>query len=258
MNSATISNQPEVKHSYKLGFDRVLTIAAYTFLAVTVCLDLAIPKVSFAVLFSVPMLLLASRSTGPRHFWIHLLIVVVVIYGSYYAKYRIVSGDEQIALTSFRLFNRTFSAISLAVLCGVIKSWRSWQRERHFLDPHEQVEEDEVNSTAAPILCIAIGGIITLIDSLVPARFNVPILFIVPIYISSWAGNYKVLWLTAGALVFATIVGFFVGPAINLADASPANLLVNRTIVVAAILIMTGFLHFEMYRKKHRSASEPH
>jgi len=231
-------------------FDRALTVSAYAFLAAIIALDLSVPKVNFSVLFSVPMLLLVSRTNGLQHVWIHVILVVCVIYASYYAKNRIVSADPEVSLMTFRLFNRTFSALVLAVLCSTAQTWRSWQQERRFLEPEERSEEDEVTSTAALILCVGLGLVITIIDLVIPPNFNMPILFIVPIYLSSWTGKTKTLWLTSGSLVIAAIAGFILGPSLDSGDVSSRNLMLNRTIVVVGILIMTMFLQFNMHRKR--------
>jgi hypothetical protein len=246
VNEYVATGGSDARYRRRLLSDQALTLGAYVLFAVLVALDLSLPKVSFAVLFALPLLVLASRTTGVRRIWPHVILLIVAIYASYYIKYRWLLVDEQLPLLSARLFNRTFAAVMLVLLAGTADAWFFWQRERAVLDSLERHDEDEVNSAAALIGCIGLASLVFVLDLICPADINAPIFFIVPLYLSSWVGKRRVLWLTAAAVIVLTLVGYLTSLPPNGTPGS-IYLVVNRTMVVAAILIMTTILDFRLH-----------
>jgi hypothetical protein len=207
--------------------------------------DLWLPQVSVAILFSVPLVILAGRNAKTQHIWWYIAFFVAVTYGIYFAKYLLVHSDDAALVWSFRLFNRTFLAITLALLGIAAQAWLYWQHERSLLTYLDQADEDEVNATAGFVGCIGLALIVTAIDFVMPANFNLSILFAVPLYLVSWLRNRRLIWLTAIVLVGLTWFGYVVTPRPTVPGVEFYTM-INRSIVTSAILLLAGVLSWHV------------
>jgi len=204
-------------------------------------LDLCLPNVSFAVLFSVPLLLVIGTGTRVQHVWWYVTIFVLATFSLYFVKYIVIYGDAPETLLNFRLFNRTFVAITLALLGVGAEAWLYWQRERSLLSHTDLTEEDEVNATAGLVGCISIGLLVAAVDFVSPANFNLPILYVVPLYLVSWLVDRKSIWIAAAALVALTWIGYFVTPPSTVLGLDH-YFIVNRSLVTLTLMTMAVIL----------------
>jgi hypothetical protein len=160
-------------------------------------------------------------------------------------KYLVVHPSEPLPVWSYRLFNRTFAALSIALLGVATQAWLYWQHERSLLTYLDQADEDEVNSTAGLVGCIGLGLLIAAIDFVSPANFNLPILFAVPLYLVSWLHDRRSIWIAAAAFVGLTWLGFFVTPPSTVRGLE-FTFLVNRAIVSGSLIAMALVLSYQL------------
>lgn len=219
-----------------------------------VVLDLYFSYISFAVLFSVPLVLLATRAARLHHIWWYVGLFIIAIYAIYFIKYRVVNQHELDSLFNFRLFNRTFAALTLALLGVGTQAWLYWQHERSLLTYLDKNDEDEVNATAGVVGCIGLGLLITAIDFVSPANFNLPILFAVPLYLVSWLHDRRSLWITAFTLVGLTWVGAFLTPPPTIKGVEMYTI-ANRIVVTVALFSMAMILNWHIARIKNAEAT---
>jgi hypothetical protein len=222
-------------------------LAIAVFLALS-ALDLCLPNISFTVLFAVPLLLLVSRVAKIHHVWWYVALFVLATYMLYFVKYLLIYGRDPSTLWNFRLFNRTFAAVMLALLGIATQAWLYWQHERLLLTYLDQTDEDEVNATAGLVGCIGLGLLITAVDFVSPANFNLPILFAVPIYLVSWLRDRRSLWITALVLIGLTWIGYFLTPPATETGLEP-YLMVNRMLVTTTLLLLAGILSWNIRRR---------
>jgi hypothetical protein len=159
-----------------------------------------------------------------------------------------IGGQPVETLISFRLLNRTLVAVMLTLLSVCATAWQFWQYERTTLTSPEKVDEDELNATAGAVGCIGIGLMVIAADLFAPAKLNLPILLLVPLYLVSWQKSRRTLWGTAGLLIAMTWLGYFLS-AIPAEPAVAGYLMINRLIVSAAILGAAGILSWRINRQ---------
>jgi hypothetical protein len=224
-----------------------------SFLAL-VFVDLCLPNINVAILYAIPFLMAVSFARSRQRRWLYAAVYIAAVYLLYILKYAAIGGQPVQALLTFRLLNRTFVAIALALLGLCATAWNLWQRERSFLHLQEKAEEDEVVATAGVIGCIGLGLIVAAAEMFAPAKLNLPILLLVPLYLVSWLESKRMLWYVVAAMIAVTWLGYFLTLAPVDADLAK-SLAVNRLIVSAALLGVAGLLSRGIERRRRLSDS---
>jgi hypothetical protein len=216
--------------------------------------DLCLPYINISILYAIPFLVAIGASASCQRVWVHAAVFIAGVYLAYAIKYSAVAGLPAEGLLSFRLLNRTFVAIALALLGLCATAWQYWQHERLLLSNSEKGDEDEVNVTAGIIACVGIGLVLAAADLLAPARFNLPILLLVPLYLVSWQENQRSLWGTAAAMILLTWLGYFLLAAPSTAEGA-RYLTINRLVVSMALAFVAGLLSWRIAGRKMQAAS---
>lgn len=224
---------------------RLVAIGLFILIA---ALDLCWPNVNFSMLFSVPLLLLARASGRVHWIWWYLALLVVSVYSIYFVKYQFIHQQSLPSLWNFRLFNRTFAVIMLTLLGIAAQAWIFWQYERTQLSYLDRSDEDEVNATAGLVGCVGLGLLITAIDFVSPANYNLPILFVVPLYLVSWLRNQRCLWAAAAIFICLTWIGFFLTPSSTVLGFEH-YLIINRALVSLALVALSTTLSWLIWRR---------
>jgi hypothetical protein len=140
----------------------------------------------------------------------------------------------------------------------VLGLWLEARQYRH--DPLWSDEYDRANDQIGAMLGMLIVMpavlVITLIDSMTPANFNLSVLFTVPLVACAWARSVRLLWTMFVLLQVLTFGGLLWGPPPS--DPSVIHWIwLNRIMNSVMMLILAGLLHYVMRTRENADQSPP-
>lgn len=158
-------------------------------------------------------------------------------------------------LTSYRLWNRTISAISVIAIAAIYHYEFNFRKRlgRYRSDPWRLVDVDrelflevinsfdEFRTLAVTLLLVAC---VAFADVIGPASLNTAIAYAVPVLICARAQSRRLLWLTVALAVALTWLGYVTNRPIDpFTGHIIGNASLNRTITGSMIVLMGLLVH---------------
>lgn len=209
-------------------------------------LDLLLQRTNFSILYIAPLLLLV-RKGDLRHPWQTAALLVGLTYCIYFLKNAINPLDSVPRYFDYRLVNRSLVAIMILVMTKMTELWWRWKAEQSDAEVPEALryQDQEISATFAVLACIPLSAIIAVVDHFAPANFNLPILYIIPLFVCGWTGSRRLLWSILIVLLALTTAGYLWGGAPPDHDLQ-ASLTRNRLLAAAGMIVVSTILHFWM------------
>jgi hypothetical protein len=215
--SAFLSNRPTVEFfglEYSGPARSSRGIAAFFLMSAWIAIvDVCWPRTNLSILYVIPLLVTAwtgdlqplRRSVG---------LPMLLTYVGFVSKYLLYATSDDYFF-NYALFNRTLTVVMLSALGCILVKWIDWRREQ-LLDSETpeylRRQDREVSATLAMLCCAPLVTLIAAIDFLVPANYNLAILYPIPLYICGWTSNRRLLWSMLAVLLVLTAVAFEFGP----------------------------------------------
>lgn len=243
-------------------------IAPVALTVLIVIADVAGVGVNVAILYLLPMLLVAYTAPGHRRIIGSAAVLSVLTYFIYAFEYRHHLTTDPWTAVTFRLLNRSFVVTTLWIMAGVRLAWHRMHRSRRG-DPAEGSGRavsmfDEISDSltilSAAITCVAVVFCVATTDLIVPGQFNLPILYAIPVLVAGQSGRPKILWGTVLALLLMNVIGFVWGTPPTLDEHWLIRLIANRTLAGLGLLSIALLIHLRLSRRfsmeiRPRSAS---
>lgn len=209
-------------------------------------LDLLLQRTNFSILYIAPLLLLV-RKGDLRHPWQTAALLVGLTYCIYFLKNAINPLDSYPRYFDYRLVNRSLVAIMILVMTKMIELWWRWKAEQSDCEVPETLryQDQEISATFAVLVYIPLSAVIAVVDYFVPASFNLPILYIIPLFVCGWTGSRRLLWSMVGVLLTLTTAGYLWGGS-PVTDDLQASLARNRLLAAAGMIVVSAILHLWM------------
>ena len=230
-------------------------IAVFALVAIPAALDLlTASRMNLAILYSIA-LVVAARG-GERRLVLALAPPLALLaYAGYVFEFRHVVFSDPGQLISYRLLNRTMCAAAILVVAGLLYYQMGFRERlaRSRVDhPRDQNEYEEILRALEGLMAGLIASVMVLFvlltDLLVPAQFNLPILYSVPLLVAAWIRSRRMLWWLVGLLLLLSVAGFIWGRPPTTTLAGVDVLLTNRTLATIALLAIGVVLHFWLGR----------
>jgi hypothetical protein len=214
--------------------------AAVALAAVVFAAD-CVSQLNLSILYVIP-LVAVGRTRNRRRLFALAAILVAAAFLGYVIKASLVLAGHGPPVISYRLLNRTLVA-SVIVVTAFVLGWLYGGQQED--EPRGKDDFDELLESlrpmlltsfaafiAAPLLAIAILAA----DVLVPGQYNLPILYGLPIVLISSVGSERLMWGAAVILSGLSLVGYFAGPAPEVAHGFETWAIVNRVLAVFAVV----------------------
>ena len=186
---------------------RPLIAAMLLFVAIAI-VDVLAPRITVSILYGIPLILVV-RAGYVRPLWRFTAMLILLTIGMHFLKSTLYPPDSGPIYLNFRLVNRAFVAVMLWLMAQILQMWVGSDRQRQLeLNEPYRASEDENDATLAVLLCIPLALIIALVDLLLPANFNLAILYPIPLLICAWTRNRALLWSTLAVLLLLTAAGY--------------------------------------------------
>lgn len=231
------------RYSRQMGYTLSLILIIFT------CgIDIGLTyKLSFSVLFIIPLIILAQTARGRRLLPLAFLLVLLT-YACFLLKIMIHDGIKPIPHDFYiRLFNRSLAAGSIVITAFLLHSWIRFRE--YWADKHSNyqgaLDSDEVlydqifhvlEQFMAIGTCVIIASIIFAMDILSPNDINAPLLYFVPLFIIGQARNRLALWLMILMFIILSYVGFIWGPP-GTTDPNTLPPIGNRSLAVITLIM---------------------
>jgi len=215
--------------------------------------DLAIVRTNFAILYVVPMVLMA-RVGARRSLRLTTWMMIGLTYGIYVLKNAVNPHESIDDLLDYRFINRSFVVLTLLVMNGLLQIWMGWQEEQ--ADPelpgYFRDQDREIHSTLALVWFVALLIPIAVIDYFMPAEINHAIWYPVPLFICAWTGSRRLLWSMFVVMCALTVINFMWGgppTSTEFVDSLPRN----RVLVILMLSGVTAILHIWVGRENRKA-----
>jgi hypothetical protein len=224
----------------------------FIMVAVIAIVDVLYPHFSFAILFAIPLVLLAHMGR-PRLMWAATFVFVALTFIEYFVKATLHPPETGPQYFSFRLLNRALVAAMMCLLGMAMRFWMSTETEEPPPATPALRREQRLwfRATALnrkfdarlasfifPVLIIWIA----ITDLVLPANFNFAILYAIPLFISAWTRSRTVLWIVLAVVLLLTIVCYSYGP-VATGGATHGVLRMNRFFSAVSMLAVTIMLN---------------
>lgn len=210
--------------------------------------DLLWPRTNVAILYIIPLVVAALLGLFER-LWLFAALLLVLTLAIYWLKNSLPAGGDDLAaqLWNYRLLNRLLTAVTIAALTWSLGNWSRWVEEQR--DPQLSAayrnSEYEIAATVAVLCCVPLIAAIAIIDLLMPANYNLAVLYPIPLFICGWTRSRRLLWSVFLILLALTIFAYQIGP-IPSVDAEEFSFIRNRIIAAFGLLSLTALLSFWM------------
>jgi hypothetical protein len=197
-------------------------------------------------------LAMTGRPDRLRAMWPMIALFTVLLFGTFQIKKTLDPIGAMNSYVHFRLMNRVLVAVMLATVGGLM---RMWARGKADADDPELPEtfrhqDREISETLAVICCAPLTLMLGVIDLLMPANYNLAILYVVPLFICVWTTNRKFLWSMFAVLATLAVAAPFLGP--DSTDPDTLGAVVrNRGLALIAMFLVTLDLHRQLGRRPH-------
>jgi hypothetical protein len=258
----TLSDRPAVDDSRHTAFACPLWLLL-VIVVVIVALDVFSPYVSFAILFAIPLVLLA-QSGRVRLMWGTTAVFVALTYLQYFLKYTLYPPNTGPQFVNFRLLNRTLLAVMMCLLGVALEYWARKGVEPpvapESLPPEQSDRFREMSRTFDVMLAVVIFPVLVIViaatDLFSPANFNFPVLYTLPLFLCAWTRNRTLLWIVLITVLGLTAIGYSFGPPATVRGNTNAPL--NRILATFVMVAVTTMLHFWITSDLHRTRIEHH
>jgi hypothetical protein len=226
-----------------------LWMSAVALTAVPFLLDMLTISVNLAILYFVPLCIVA-RARRVKPLVIGCAALVTLTYGSY--VYELVwLGHERVF--SYRIVNRTLVSIGLVAVTAVIVWWIRWRDDvlvRPKVTWHADANQAVYDEVIAVIERVGIGavcalyvGIVAIGDLISPGQYNLPILYSITVVLAGMTRSRPFLWALAACLFVLIPVGYYFGAPVTLAPSFLTFVLTNRILAAVMVLSLVVFVH---------------
>jgi hypothetical protein len=225
------------------GTGLLLTLVAWIATA-----DLLWPRTNVAILYIIPLVVAALLGLFDR-LWLFAALLLVLTLAIYWLKNSLLAGDDDLVsqLWNYRLLNRVLTAVTIAALTWSLGNWSRWVEEQR--DPElsaaDRNSEYEIAATVAVLCCVPLITTIAIIDLLMPANYNLAILYPIPLFICGWTRSRRLLWTVFLVLIALTVFAYQIGP-IPSVETEEFSLIRNRIVAGFGLLALTALLSFWM------------
>jgi hypothetical protein len=203
--------------------------------------DVLIPRVTVSIFFAIPLVVVARRREFPglRTFTICALGMT---FGNYLLKSLLYPSASGAQFFDYRLLNRALVAIMLLATAAMIKMVTGVEGDLRDLPWPEEFrrKQEKRNIWMLTSLGLPVLGVLVVLDFLMPAEFNWPILYAALIVTCSLLRNRKLLWISAFVLSALTLTGYWFAPPSPEAREYERFLLTNRFLVVFVLLAIAS------------------
>lgn len=212
--------------------------------------DLLWPRTNLAILYVIPLLLVALRGElAPLRRLV--LCLVTLTFVVYFLKNTLASGIAAESYFDYRLVNRTTAALMIVGMGWVLKTWIVWLKEQ--ADPELPVAARDSNREIGEILallpCALLILLIAAVDLLAPVNYNLAILCPIPLLLCAWAGSRRLPWAMLVMMLALAIAGFFIGKSV--ADEGLETAFIrNRALAGLAMIAVTAIVSYWMIAKQ--------
>ena len=139
----------------------------------------------------------------------------------------------------------------IVVMAHALNRWTDWQAEQ--LDPEVpenlRSQNQEITATFAMLCCAPLVVLIATIDFLMPANYNLAILYPIPMFIVGWTSSRRLLWAMLAVLLTLTAAAYLWGPRSPDPD-QELSLVRNRILAGFGMVTVTIVLHYWMRREE--------
>jgi hypothetical protein len=204
--------------------------------------DLCWPRTNLAILYVVPLLLIASWG-DLKSLRRTVSLIVVLTFAVYFLKNTLMSGISIDSYFDYRLANRTMVGIMIVAMGQVLRKWIVWLREQPDLElPAAFRDQDqEISETLAILCCAPLIAVIAAIDFLAPANYNLAILYPIPLFICGWTRKGRLAWAMLGVLLILTVATYEWGTPPT-GDGSASHFVRNRVLAALGMICVTTIL----------------
>lgn len=222
--------------------------------------DLMSPGINVAILY-IPLFVVLAAIMPSRlvRFWAAHFILLT--YLGYFLKWwDHESATPWAAYLTYRLVNRTLTAILLLSLGGLMSLHALRQSKLAFANGAHAADDtpdefDSILNWAMPLLAAVLAVMLALAiaatDLLMPAKFNLPILYALPLVVMAWLGSRRLLWASFILLLALSFIGYLAGPS-TAGEGIGKLLLTNRFLAAGVMLLITCFLHWRISLHRYR------
>jgi hypothetical protein len=212
--------------------------------------DLLWPRTNLAILYVIPLLLVAVRGElAPLRRLV--LCLVSLTFAVYFLKNTLVSGVAAESYFDYRLVNRTAAALMILGMGWVLKTWIVWLREQS--DPELPVaardSDREIGEILALLCCALLIVLIAAVDLLAPVNYNVAILCPIPLFLCAWTSNRRLPWAMLVMMLALAIAGYFIGKSVA-DDGLETAFVRNRALAGLAMVGVTAIVSYWMTAKQ--------
>jgi hypothetical protein len=194
-------------------------------------LDLFTANLNLSILYVVPVLL-GTRFPNRRHLWGLAFLLLGLTFAGYYLGPR---GTSYAGGFGFRLVNRSFAGLAIIATTARCAAWLRRQ------DRLAEIFVVDGSGEGEPLiydilLCGMLVLCIFLIDLVTPAKFNLPILYAVPVSVCATLNRPRLLWSFVAVTIALTVSGFLLPPAPTIPSSLMHSLERNRMLACLAQL----------------------
>ncbi len=175
--------------------------------------DVLIPRVTVAIFFAIPLVIVARRREFPG-LWTLTLCAIALTFGDFLLKSLLYSPANGPEFFDYRLLNRTLAASMLLATAAMIRMVVDVEGGLRDLPwPDEFICEEQKSILWMLVwLGLPVLGVLVMLDFLTPAEFNWPILYAALIVTCALLRNRKLLWISAFVLSVADAGGLLRRP----------------------------------------------
>jgi hypothetical protein len=194
-----------------------------------------------AIVYALPLALSSQLRRRPP--WALTILMVALTYAGYFLGPWPPDKTWETMILSPALLNRSMVAavlVAITLMSSVLDNFRQRLNEKRYAYS-EPVEEffTAIDSLVLgiffPVLLIFA---VALTDALTPTKFNLPILYAVPLLVCSWSHSRRLLWIiTVMSLVFA-VMGLQLGFIHD--DVVPTQSILNNRALSATLIFALG------------------
>jgi hypothetical protein len=211
--------------------------------------DLFWPRTNLAILYVIPLLLVAQR----RELALLRRLVVCLVsltFAVYFLKNTLTDGVAVESYFDYRLVNRATVALMILGMGWVLKTWIIWLQEQS--DPElpaaARDSDREIAEILALLACALLIVLIAAVDLLAPVNYNVAILCPIPLFLCAWTSNRRLPWAMLAIMLALAIAGFFIGKSVG-DQGLEAAFIRNRALAGLAMIGVTAIVCYWMTAK---------
>jgi hypothetical protein len=215
------------------------------------CADSLVQKVNLAILFAVPLVIVARTWRNPAATLRVALVLSVLTYADYLVKRSLPTAGPHLVQREWFLsgwfLNRGMVVLVLMMIAGVSATTQRQLdriealRRLRAADPEEAEEYDNrlvsFEQSVWVVVCAILMVAVLAIDVLTPPQWNLPILYVLPVVISAWGASRYMLWGLVPFALLGNVAGFYMGPR-ALDPMLSHTYAVNRVVAAVGVVVV--------------------